>query len=347
MIRALSVLFLTLALAACGALPSLEGGLFCSHRPVADLPVRLDQGAVLVPARINGVPVQMEVDTGAMTTLIAGNAASVLRLPADPQRGARLHGTGGTITTRNALVDMFEFGGVTSPPRSIPTGPLARTFLGGGLVAGIVGASDLAQFDVELDVLNRRMTLWSVTGCAGRFARWDEPYHVIPLTLGQGGLMYTTVQVNGQPVRAMIDWGARSSQLTLRAARRIGVTDAMLANDPAGTGHGIDQTAIALRYHRFEDVRVGPEIFRGLRISVGDLALRDADMLLGMDYARTRRLWLSYATQQMFVAPRRRAAPATLTPRPDVPIEGQTLTGDRPARERRAPDDGLEELFRR
>ena len=339
MIRALAVSSLLLSLAACAGSPPLEGGPFCAARAVAELPARLDQEAVLVPARINGVAVQMEVDTGAMTTLIAGNAASVLRLPPDPERGARLHGTGGTIVTRNALVDMFEFGGVISPPRSIPTGPLARAFTGDRLVAGIVGASDLAGFDVELDVLNQRMTLWSVSGCTGRFARWNEPYHVIPLSPGTGGLMYATVLVNGQPVRAMIDWGARSSQLTLRAARHLGVTDAMLANDPSGTGHGIDQTAIALRYHRFEEVRVGPEIFRGLRISVGDLALRDADMLLGMDYARTRRLWLSYATRQMFVAPRRGVARRSVA----VVEESPVLT--EPGRER-APGD-LDQLFRR
>ena len=312
-----------LLLAACVAPP--RGGPFCATRPVSALPAQFQQNAILVPARINGWHVRMEVDTGAMTTLIASHAAIALGLPPDPDRGARLHGTGGTIVTRNALVESFEFGGVVSPPRSIPTGPLARAFadmspMGPSLqglappgmapqglepVAGIVGVPELAHFDVELDVMNRRMTLWTVSGCAGPFAPWNEPYHAIPLSADRGGLMYAMVQVNGQPVRAMIDWGARSSQLTSRAARRIGVTEEMMMDDPVSVGHGIDQTSIPLRRHRFEEVRVGPELFRGLRLSVGDLDLREADMLLGMDYARTRRLWLSYATNQLFVAPRR------------------------------------------
>ena len=107
-------------------------------------------------------------------------------------------------------------------------------------------------------------------------------------------------------MRALIDWGARTSQITADAAKAIGVTPERLADDPAGFGHGIDQTSIPLRGHRFESVRVGDETFRDIRISVGALTLPDAGMLLGMDYARTRRIWLSYATNQMFVAPGKR-----------------------------------------
>lgn len=126
MIRLLALLSWLLALAAC-AIPPMGGGPFCRVRPAAVLPAQLDRGALLVPARINDTPVLMEVDTGAMTTLIARDAIGPLRLPPDPLRGARLLGTGGSILTRNALVQAFEFGGVVSQPRSIPTGPLTRT----------------------------------------------------------------------------------------------------------------------------------------------------------------------------------------------------------------------------
>ena len=304
MTRRLAPWLLLLVLAACAGPPPLPPGPGCQVKRVATLPVLMEQGAALVPVRIDDSPVLMEVDTGSMTTLIAQNAAARLNLPPDPDRGARLHGTGGVIVTRNALVRKFELGGIVWPPRSLPTGPLARQFSGLFPVAGLLGASDLARFDVELDVRAGQMTLWSVTGCSGAFLPWSEPYRTVPLTADGTGLLHASVLVNGRPLRALIDWGARTSQITVRAARSVGVTADRLASDPGGFGHGIDQTAIALRGHRFDSFGVGDETFRDIRISVGALDLPDAEMLLGMDYARSRRIWLSYATKQMFVAPR-------------------------------------------
>jgi hypothetical protein len=44
-------------------------------------------------------------------------------------------------------------------------------------------------------------------------------------------------------------------------------------------------------------------VFRQARIQVEPVHVQDADMLLGLDYARTRHLWLSCATRQLFVVP--------------------------------------------
>jgi hypothetical protein len=80
-----------------------------------------------------------------------------------------------------------------------------------------------------------------------------------------------------------------------------------LAHDPAGTSRGVDQHQTSVHLHEFSDFRIGAEQFHKVRISVGALTLHDSGMLLGIDYASTRRIWLSYNSQQMFVA--RKAAP--------------------------------------
>jgi predicted aspartyl protease len=106
------------------------------------------------------------------------------------------------------------------------------------------------------------------------------------------------------PVPALIDWGARSTVMTVAAAGRLGVTDAQLASDPTTSSHGVDQNEIPVRVHEFSNVHIGSQAFSKVRIQVGELKLTGASMLLGVDYASVRHIWLSYNSQQMFVARR-------------------------------------------
>ena len=62
-----------------------------------------------------------------------------------------------------------------------------------------------------------------------------------------------------------------------------------------------DQTEIPFRLHRFAEVSIGAATFRNAPIEVADLSVSDVGMLLGVDYFSTRHVWLSYATEQMFV----------------------------------------------
>lgn len=300
--RTVVPLSLLVSLTACAAAPDGPDPV-CEPRAVAVLPVRMEHNAALVPVAINGTTVPMEVDTGSMSSLLAESTVRALNLPRDPWRTTKMLGTGGTVVTRNALVSEFNIGGIRTMTHSVPTGFLDRDLAGDTRVAGLLGVPELSVYDIELDAPNRRMAFWSAHGCSGPFVNWSQPHYVLPLSRGEGGLLYATVYVDGVPLRAMIDWGAQISVMTLAAARRIGVTDAMLNNDRNGTGHGIDQSQQARYEHRFNEVRIGPELFRHVMISVAPLSNLDGDMLLGMDFAQSRRVFLSYRSPRMFVAP--------------------------------------------
>jgi len=303
MIRITTLLALLCVVAGCAAEPAGESHASCTMREMAVLPIQFEHDTILVPVRINDVTTLMGVDTGASGTVLNANAARVLHLPEDTHHATTIHGVGGTFTTPNVLVRSFEFGGLTGPPRSFATSLLSKSFSPSTTVSGTLGAFDFADFDVELDVPNQRMTLWLVNGCTGSFVKWNEPWYVVPLTRDRGGLLRTTVYVNGQPVQALIDWGARGTVITRTAAGRIGVTDAMLEHDVAGHSEGIDQNQIPARRHDFDEIRIGSDKLQPPRISVADLDWKDSELLLGMDYAKTRHIWLSYGTHQMFVAP--------------------------------------------
>jgi predicted aspartyl protease len=309
----LSHLAAALLLTAC-ATPSLDDppaatrpAASCKVERAAVLPVRFVQGNVLIPATINATPVQLVVDSGAMLSMLLPEAAARLGLPSDTHRQTKLLGTGGDVTTRNVTVRDLDIGGRSWLGESIATGSLPRIFQETPPVSGLLGSDYLGVFDVELDLPNRSMILWDVSNCSGDFIPWTQPHFVVPLHTFERRHMAATVEFEGHPVTALIDWGARTTMMTAETAERLGVTAETLAHDPVGTSRGVDQHATTVHLHEFADLRIGAEKFRKVRISVGPLTLHDSGMLLGIDYASTRRIWLSYNSRQMFVA--RKAAP--------------------------------------
>jgi predicted aspartyl protease len=273
----------------------------CSINKVAELPVRLAGGGVLIPASINHTAVQMELDTGAEMTTVTPAMASELRLPPDARRRTVVHATGGDVTSRNQLVWNFEIGHQLWQNQSFTLVDLARTLNEDPPVASLLGADLLSEFDVELDLPHDRVVLWQVRGCSGDFAWPDVPHSRLALQRHPPNRLVTPVHVQGQPLTALIDWGANSTVMGEAAAERLGITLDMLNTDPSGHQNGADRRQGVIHLHRFADVQIGPERFQMLRIGVAPIHVRDADILLGIDYARRRHLWLSYATGQLFV----------------------------------------------
>ena len=299
--RRAAACLLSCLLAACAAQhpPSVAA---CSMDKVAELPVRIVGGAVMIPASINHTAVQMELDTGAEMTTVTPSAASELRLPPDARRRTLVHATGGDVTSRNQIVWNFEVGHQLWQDQSFTLVDLARTLHEDPPVAGLLGADLLSEFDVELDLPHGRMALWEVHDCAGDFAWPDVPHYRLELQRHPPNKLVTQVRVQGQTLTALIDWGANATMMTDAAAARLGVTPDMLNHDPSGHQNGADRREGVVHLHQFTDVQIGPEHFHLLRMQVAPIHVRDADALLGIDYARRRRLWLSYATGQMFVA---------------------------------------------
>jgi predicted aspartyl protease len=273
----------------------------CSVEQATVLPARFVQGHILVPVSIDHTPIQLLVDTGASASMLTSDAAAILRLPPDPNRTSTVHGIGGTVVTRNVLIQSFEVGDNGSLVRSIATGKLDQQVEQVPPVAGLLGVDYLDHFDIELDVPNHRMALWRVQNCTRASLTWQVPHYTIPLLLYQPNRLVAHIGIDGHPVPALIDWGARVTTVTNATATTLGVTPEMLALDRSGTSHGVDQTEVPFRLHRFAEVSISAATFRNAPLEVADLRVSDVGMLLGADYFRTRHVWLSYATEQMFV----------------------------------------------
>jgi hypothetical protein len=82
----------------------------------------------------------------------------------------------------------------------------------------------------------------------------------------------------------------------------MGITDAALAQDLPVRTRGFGDGQLASRLHRFESLTVETVTLGNPEIIVADLRLRGIDLILGIDFLRSRRLWLSYASFRMFLS---------------------------------------------
>ncbi len=121
-----------------------------------------------------------------------------------------------------------------------------------------------------------------------------------------------TVQINGQPVRALLDSGAGSSVLDRPEATRLGVTD---ASDAAHKARGLGQQPVDWRFGLVSSFVIGGETIRdttiavadlskGMRYSSGDLVTRKSEgstgMFLGADFLRAHRVLVAHSQQKLY-----------------------------------------------
>jgi hypothetical protein len=281
-------LFLVLLLVAC----SLEAAGPCRLQPVADLPVTLDHNLIEVTGRVNRTNTQLVIDTGAERTVLTTGTVAALLLARSEFSGTRLIGVGGAVSNADVFADL-ELGGAFFRRR------LAVANIAG--FGGLIGGDVLSDYDVEFDLPDHQVRLWKAPGCGANDLPWSGPRVTMPVEVSGGKQLFVSVSIDGKTVEAALDSGTGIDLLRSDAARRLGVTQAALAADPELLVRGVDGGAVSVRLHRFGLLAIGPDQIIAPRVGIGEIQLESIDMVLGLDYLRSRRVWVSYRTGQIFV----------------------------------------------
>jgi hypothetical protein len=266
-------------------------------------------GAITLPVEVNGVTATFILDTGAQRTVVTEDAVRRLGLARDEWVGTTMSGVGGIESRPNADPRSLTLGGVKlvrrtlSHDTSLTVGILPRTRVGGLLIDGLLGRDFMSLFDLDLDVPGRRLTLYQVHDCTGRFLPWQGGYAAVPVTLPAGNALVVPVAVDGTPLRALLDTGASSSLIAAPGLFRLGLQQAALAGDPADQVSGLGPHVVTMHRHAFRSLLVGDQRIDAPVIWVAPVRLTPiVDMLLGADWLTGRRIWISFSTRQLFVA---------------------------------------------
>jgi len=274
----------------------------CQLAKYVELPVLLAARRPIVTTKIGGKEARFIVDSGAFySTMSRATAAEYgLKLTAAPT-WFRLRGINGDTSVSFATVKDFDLAGV-----AIPT----IDFLVGGTdtgSVGLLGQNFLGIGDVEYDLPHGAIRLLRNKGCAvDTLAYWagTKPFTMVQLENRNPPFQVHTVgtvTLNGVKLRAVFDTGAEASIVTLAAAKRAGVTPDSPGVIVGGLSTGVGSRAIRTWTGTFDKLDIGGEAIARPRLQFGDIALSDGDMLIGIDFFRTHRIYVANKAGKMLI----------------------------------------------
>jgi predicted aspartyl protease len=278
----------------------------CKMAKVADLPVRFERNRVLVPVAVNGRAGWFLIDTGSFTTAMFPGGASAFGLRPFSGRG-EYWGIGGGGTINLVVLDSFELSGV-----KVKGMRMAVVGHGGSpAFAGILGRDVLDHYDLEFDLADKAVRLWTPKDCGRQsLAYWTKDPGGAPLREdGQGGEYRVKLALNGKDVDATLDSGAVTTIVTPAVASEAGVRDQDFEQQALDMG-GLGAQRVATRVARFATVAIGTETVQHARLQVADMFKADTReetghlipqrvnvdlpvMLLGADFLRSHRVLIA------------------------------------------------------
>ena len=253
---------------------SIPGGALagehCKLQMLAEVPVSLDGTRPLIDAKINGADVRLLVDSGAFWSMLTTAAAQHHGLELDHTQASWLsiQGLGGNVspaiakvkdfTVFNVLLHNVEFLVAGSDP--------------GNGAAGLLGQNILRIADVEYDLAHGMLRFFRTEHCDGvALAYWakpDETYSVMriePASVSEPHIRGEAL-LAGEKIQVMFDTGAHASLISLRAAKRVGITPDSPGTTPAGEDAGIGREGLQTWIATFPSFRIGEEEIRNARL---------------------------------------------------------------------------------
>lgn len=294
-------------LLASAAQPAMAAG--CTLGKLAELPVTMEGLVPIVPAKVAGVDIRLEADSGSFFSLLTPQAAAKagLRPGAMPYGPDYVVGLGGMEHVGLTTAKDFSLAGHSFPHADFIVG---APQLGSENVDGLLGDNFLSYADVEFDLANGAIRMFKPLNCGRQvnFAYWasggGELADISPARPPANEIL-VSIKVNGHVMKAALDSGAGRSFITRAAAREAGVlvTDAGVkaGGIGGGIGHGNYQTWIA----RFDSFAVGDELVKNATLRIGDTSIDAANgaplqMLIGADFLLSHRVYVANSERKLF-----------------------------------------------
>lgn len=295
--RSLSVAFLAGGILAAGFAARAE----CKFQKIAEVAVTMDGLTAVVQAKLNGKDAAFEVGTGAFFSGVRDETVAAYGMhPSSAPFGLQVKGLGGAVRDARAVTaEQFSFGQASFKDLQFLVGGRMNTKF-----AGVIGENLMGPFDVEYDFANGMMRYFKASGCGGaNLAYWASGKQLSKVPLDSPASVMLKVvgaaHINGRAVRVKFDSSGRS-MLSLTAASRVGVQPSSAGVTSGGVIHGLYGAGKETFQAPFDSFKIGDEEIKNTKLLVTDLALDDADMLLGGDFFLSHRILISGSQKAVY-----------------------------------------------
>ncbi|WP_158815773.1 retroviral-like aspartic protease family protein [Methylocapsa sp. S129] len=298
----------------------------CTLTKVTEMPLIVlgDHYAAMV--QIGDVTRPMLVDTGAAQTILKSSVADELKLTPDSSLAEvkPVFGIGQTTTQvhLNVIPSVLGLGDLVLRDRSTVVADMDDGASAEKASAGLLGDDILSQYEVEFDFPSKKLTFYRAFGCYGAFTPWTGSYSSIPF-VHDGTKIIIDVILNDERTRAIVDTGADVSVVSRRSLALWGMPDDHFVDTKAQIGTSLNGgSAFALQMFLFDKVTIGKEVFPARVMRIADIDFYVGSALLGLDYWKTHKIWISYRNGRMFLADK--ASTTTLA----YPVEKEPPAGE-------------------
>jgi tetratricopeptide (TPR) repeat protein len=267
------------------------------------VPVKMEDLRPVISANINGTEARFMVDTGSFFDFLSPAAAAQFKLPlryAPPD--LQVSGVGGSsFVPRIATAKSFTVAGITAPDAQFLVG---NNDFGGG-IAGILGQNIFRIADIDFDFANGVLRFVRPQSCRGQsLAYWATTQGVgvtnFHWTSDQQPNVIAKAAVNGHRIDVLFDSGSWRSILSLDAAKRAGITPDSPGVIPAGESIGLGDRPVKVWIAPVAKFEIGGEAIERTHVLIGDIGLRDAEMLLGSDFFLAHHIYIAYSQDKIY-----------------------------------------------
>lgn len=267
-----------------------------------EIPVQIINQRPIAKLTLNGVEVSMLLDSGAFFSFLTPSTATQLNLPLGRlPEGLKVQAYTSNVAAKLTTVKKTGFRGLELNDLEFIVG---GNEIGSG-IQGILGRNILAIADTEYDLANGvvRIMIPNDECKKFNFAYWAGEAPVIETPLVLIGKRDTSIRVkakiNGKNNYALLDTGAPTTALSLDAARTSGIEEKTLTpigRAAGGGGVGRKNSWIA----PIEQMEIGDEKIRDIRLRIDDVDNRGYDMLLGLEYFLSHRIYVSRLQNKIY-----------------------------------------------
>ena len=298
-----ALLFCLLSLLSACAEPPPNSAAACALERRGEFQLNFGDGLPTIPVTLDGSSGNLLFDTGASMTTLSAVAAARMDLLHNGNMRITSHGIGGKSEAIAADVARFRIGDMELQRRTVMVIPFELRGFKAGPPDGLLGFDIFSQFDVEFDLMTGRGTFYRPRNCPSAVPNWllASNRFVIPSTTPSGKLQIE-VELDGKRLVATVDTGAGGTLVSSAAAAKLGVTAQQLSSARAIAGYGVAPTDVQMRVVRFRELRVGQETAKTPELAITDLPPGAGDMLLGMNYLRNRKLWISLSSRTLHLS---------------------------------------------
>ncbi|HTX05887.1 MAG TPA: aspartyl protease family protein [Steroidobacteraceae bacterium] len=277
----------------------------CKLTLTPPLAVKMESLRPVISTEINGVDARFMVDTGSFFDFISPAAVAQFNLPLSYAPSyAYVSGVGGSFVPKVATAKTFTVAGVTAHDAQFLVGD---NDLQGG-IAGLLGQNLFRIMDVEFDFADGVLRFARPQHCGDEeLAYWatTQPIGVVDLhwTSQRQPHLIGNASVNGHEIEVLFDTGSARTVLSLRAAKRAGITPESPGVMPAGVTSGLGRNLVRVWSAPVEKFEIGGEAIEHTRVLIGDIGLPPelgADMLLGSDFFLAHHVYVAYSQNKLY-----------------------------------------------